>query len=58
MQLCNLTYILVIAVQIMFEESTYTTSEGGQVTINVRKIGEAGSSVNVTLSTESGTAIG
>ena len=46
------------AVQVLFERSSYTTPEGGEVALRVRKIGEVRSTVNIMLITESGTAIG
>ena len=46
------------AVHIGFEEQSYSTSETGEVAIQITKLGEVNERVCVSVCTESGTALG
>ncbi len=47
-----------VAIELGFEQESYSTSEGGDVTVRIRKTGEVNETVCVSVFSESGTALG
>jgi hypothetical protein len=49
---------LCTAIEFSFEEESYSTSEGGEVAVVVRKVGEVNDTLCVMVRSRDGTAVG